>query len=162
MPTEMGFPRDTCAYNGGACDTDAGGTAVGDGAWEFGTYMTINHGVPDTGGVPDLDGDGKIIRYEVYQSELPASLPTGEPEVAPVCHSVAWRPPVDRRVIVAAVLNCAALGGLSTATPIAWVELFLTEPMGVFNGANDLYAEIIGPGENANRSITRHVLQLVE
>ncbi len=90
-------------------------------------------------------------------------MPTGEPDVATACHQASWQPPVDRRVINAAVLNCAGLGGgLTTATPITYVELFLTEPMGVFNGNNDLYAEIIGPGENAGGGITRYILQLVE
>ena len=42
------------------------------------------------------------------------------------------------------------------------MELILTEPMGVFNGNNDLYAEIIGPGENAGDGIIRYVLRLVE
>ncbi len=164
-PTEMGFPRETCAYNSGTCDTDDGGTAMGNGMWDSASYMTVNHGVPDTSGVPDLDGDGQIIRYEVYQDELTppiANLPTGEPEVAPVCHFASWQPPVDRRVIVAAVLNCAGLAGISTTEPIAWVELFLTEPMGVFNGNNDLYSEIIGPGATAGGGITRYILQLVE
>ncbi len=170
MPSEMGFPRDDCAYNGGSCDTDAGGTNLGVSppSWNSDAYMTVNHGDPSTGWVNDLDGNGAKTRYEVYRAELeaplPSNLPTGEPDVQSVCHlpAATWQPPVDRRVIVAAVLNCSAIGGLSTAEPIAWVELFLTEPMGVFNGNNDLYSEIIGPGSTAGGGITRYILQLVE
>ena len=79
-----------------------------------------------------------------------------------MCHQAAWQPAIDRRVVTAAVLNCAALAGLSTAQPIAWVELFLTEPMGVYSGNNDLYSEIIGPGDVGPGGVTRHILRLVE
>ena len=161
VPSEMGFPRDSCAY-GGACDTALGGTNIGDGVWDVTSYMQVNHGGASPAVVPDLDGNGVITRYELYDWELNNTLASGEPEPMPVCHSSTWQPPRDRRFINAAVLNCAALGGLTVANPIAWVDLFLTEPMGVFSGNNDLYSEVIGPGENSGGGVTRHIVHLVE
>jgi len=159
-----GFPRDNCAYtaHGGACDVDAGGTAFGDGVWAGQDYMDLNHGGASLSTVPDLNGNGSIERYEVYQWEYANGLSTNAMEdAAPICSSAAWQPPKDRRVVSAAVVNCDILGGTTITKPDEWVELFLTEPMGAFNGNNDLYGEVIGPGGTGPGAGVRHVLRLV-
>ena len=165
----MGFPRDDCAY-GGTCDISLGGSNIGDGVWAYAKYMEINHPtmsppslpVPP---IPDLDGDtsGTPSRYEVYKWELSNALSQSPPENAPpMCHNAAWQPELDRRVISAAVLNCGSLGGTTIIKPISYVDLFLTEPMGIFDTNNDLYAEIIGPSDQGNSEVVWHILRLVE
>ena len=164
-PSSMGFPRDNCAYNGGWCDTGTGGVNMGDGAWDSTAYMTTNHAV-GIGAVPNLDSEPAISRYEVYRWELDSpSMPTGEPEPDPLvstCHAAPVQTVPDRRVMTVAVMDCSKISGTTTIEPDAWVQLFLTEPMGVFNGNNDLYAEVIGPADPVGGGVTRHVLHLVE
>jgi hypothetical protein len=167
----MGFPRDDCAY-GGSCDVNIGGTHIGDGIWDYVTYMEINHSsiTPAAAAaiIPDLDGVlGTPTRHEVYSWELTNPLPNylseGVPEEPfPTCHTNTWSPPLNRRVISAAVVDCSQLTGTTTIKPEAWVDLFLTEPMGVYDGANDLYAEIMGPSDQGASTIVWHLLRLVE
>lgn len=164
LPADMaGYPRDNCAYtvHGGACDVDAAGTAFGDGVWAGQDYMDLNHpGTPIT--AADLDGNGTTTRHEVYQWEQTAGLSSNAMEDAnPICSSAAWQPPRDRRIITAAVVDCDILAGTTITKPDDWVELFLTEPMGAFNGNNDLYGEVIGPAGDGPGAGVRHVLRLV-
>lgn len=163
LPADMvGFPRDACAYNSGSCDVDAGGTAFGNGVWAGADYMAVNHPGTLLSAVPDLDGNGTISRYEVYQWETVNSLSSNAMEdPAPICSTAAWQPPKDRRVVSAAVVDCNILAGTTITTPDEWVELFLTEPMGAFNGNNDLYGEVIGPGGTGPGAGVRHVVRLV-
>jgi hypothetical protein len=158
----VGFPRDGCAYNAGTCDVDAGGTAFGNGVWARDDYMEKNHPGTNISVVPDLNGNGSIERYEVYEWELAGTLSTNAMEdAAPICSSAAWQPPKDRRIITAAVIDCNILVGTAITTPDDWVELFMTEPMGAFNGNNDLYSEVIGPAGTGPGDGVRHVLRLV-
>jgi hypothetical protein len=163
----MGFPRDSCAYAGGACDVDASGSHFGDGAWDVDTYMAVNHAGVAYNPIPagwDLNGDGQLSRYEVYQWELTeyANNVSANENAAPICHASPAPTNPDRRVITVAVVNCTGITGTETVTPIEWVELFLTEPMGVFNGNNDLYGEIIGPGQDQGDDVMKFIVQLVE
>ena len=178
-PTAMGLPRDRCAYNGGSCDVYAGGTAIeavanpnnpcldNTGRWDCLTYRDVSHpsvATPET--TWDLNGDDYVSRYEVYQWELlNNTLSVAEAEDSPVCHSAPNSSATpNRRIITVVVVNCAGLSGTETidAAALPWVQLFLTEPMGAFNGNNDLYAEIIGPGPAQDVSVNRYVLRLVE
>ncbi len=162
LPADMlGFPRDACAYNAGTCDVNAGGTAFGDGNWAGQDYMDLNH--PGTNiTAADLDGDGTTTRFETYQWEMANSLSANAMEdAAPICSSAAWQPEQDRRVIVAAVVDCDLLAGTTILEPTEWVEIFLTEPMGAFNGNNDLYSEVIGVAGTGPGAGVRHILRLV-
>lgn len=167
----MGFPRDECAYGpAGACNVNVGGTHIGDGNWAYDTYMQINHptmAAPATPvpPIPDLDGvtGGNPTRHEVYSWELDNLLSEAPPENAPpMCHTNPWSPQLNRRVISAAVVDCSKLTGTTTIKPEAWVDLFLTEPMGVYDGANDLYAEIMGPSDQGLSTVVWYLLRLVE
>lgn len=164
----LGFPRDACAYNGGSCDTYAGGTNLGDGIWDAVTYMDVNHPGSTLNDVPDLNGitepTGKS-RYEVYEWEkaTPNNLATAPLESpAPICHTDPEQTALDRRVIYAAVVNCGEIAGTTEVVPDAWIGLFLTEPMGVYDGNNDLYGEFIGPADEGNDVTVRYILRLVE
>ena len=124
--------------------------------------MQLNHPGTPLSAVPDLDGEPGISRFETYQWEQANSLSANAMEdAAPICSSAAWQPERDRRVIVAAVVDCDLLVGTTILKPTEWVELFLTEPMGAFNGNNDLYSEVIGPAGTGPGAGVRHVLRLV-
>lgn len=158
----MGYPRDNCAY-GGACDVYSGGTALGDGNWDRDAYMLLNHDGASSADLPEPD----MTRYEVYQWELatPQLSENLNEEPAPVCNvtnDTYGAPDIDRRVITAAVLDCSELNGTEPAVPEKWVRIFLTEPMGVYDGNNDLYAEIIGEESRGNDNVVRHIVRLVE
>ncbi len=164
----MGFPRDACAY-GFDCDVNAGGSHFGDGVWDSTGYMIRNHPTVGAGiaAVPDLNGNGTRSRYETYLWEIANNLSQNMPiEIAaPICNTVAPLVPTipDRRVITAAVLNCSGISGTAIVQPIAWVDLFITEPMGFYDGNNDLYAEVIRDADvGGGKGVTRYVLQLVE
>ncbi len=161
----LGFPRDACAYNGGSCDTSVGGTNLGDGIWDAVTYMAVNHPGASLADVPDLNGLTEPTgnsRYEVYEWEKVNGLATAPPESpAPLCHTDPVQTDPDRRVITAAVINCGGVSGTVEVEPIAWIDLFLTEPMGVYDGNNDLYGEIAGPS-NQGSAVVRYILRLVE
>ncbi len=164
----MGFPRDACAYGGGTCDTYAGGEHIGDGKWDIDTYMAVNHPTLTApyNAVAELDGTTGKSRFEVYQwelSDVANNLSEAPPEIAEtVCHNL---PPAqvspDRRVMTIAVVDCSELKGTTYVKPNAWIDVFLTEPMGVYDGNNDLYAEVVGRA-NRNSGTIKQVVRLVE
>ncbi len=60
-----------------------------------------------------------------------------------------------------AVVDCSELNGTTYVKPNAWIDVFLTEPMGVYDGNNDLYAEVVGRS-NRNSGTIKNVVRLVE
>lgn len=129
------------------------------------------------------------LRYQVYlweSGDLPGdttgphmvdnttSDPLNGEDAAVQCNMTMTPPPAspDRRLISAAVINCieqGIKGQTNDVQVLTWIDLFLTEPMGVFDGNNDLYAEIIGfsdAGFNANQTnkggVIHNVVQLYE
>jgi hypothetical protein len=62
----------------------------------------------------------------------------------------------DRRLLVAAVVNCQAQGvkGNTTATPSNWVDLFLTQPSldrpNSRTGKDQIYVEVVGVAKRPN------------
>lgn len=170
------------------CDTLTSGARFGDGDWDIETYMKINHGeefdlsvstanplIPGPLDFLDFDGDGRVTRHDVYMWELsdyPDNLPAGlwsnTEELSMESMQCFYdSPPAeanpDRRELVVAVLNCNYFdvkGATSDVPVLLWVKLFMTEPMGVFESNNDLYAEIV---ERANTDIIgRNIVQLYE
>ena len=66
-----------------------------------------------------------------------------------------------------AVINCVAdgvVGQTPDLTVIEYMDLFLTEPMGVFDGNNDLYGEVIGRTTNGAgiSAVARNTVVLYE
>ena len=129
-----------------------------------------NH--PDCADVPNsldppLPRDGKISRWELYNWEkryeaVTNTYPNMAFEEAPICYRggesftadynlpeapVSANTP-DRRIIVMAVVNCAAMGGgrrtVARAKPHGEVAVFLTEPMG-YTLPDTLYGELVDP-----------------
>ncbi|MEO0057792.1 MAG: hypothetical protein RIT17_1265, partial [Pseudomonadota bacterium] len=71
---KQGFPLDTCQSLG-----LVGCLSFGDGVWPIADYMTAVHGSP-TVLAPDLDGNGRISRYEVYEWERRGAASLTDPK----------------------------------------------------------------------------------
>lgn len=163
------LPRDTCIANGSCMP-------YGNGDWAAGrvNYVQKNYGGVDP--FPTV-----TTRYQYYLHEIAAhggagsSSPilTGLQETGrPMCSPNQSNDP-DRRVIIAAGVDCAAnpINGRMTGVPVhQFVKLFITEPV-VDNGggstsALDIYGEVIGSaggtgnGSGGNGAIFHDVVQL--
>jgi Flp pilus assembly protein TadG len=135
------LPRDSCFASG----TCGNGGKFGNGIWDKAGYWAKNHG----GTAPNV-----ATRYDLYQYEIahPASatriLPAPRQETGrPRCSNSTPAPP-DRRVFLAAVIDCSTLppGNASNVPVIKFTRLFMTEPAGVSGGGNDssLWVEELG------------------
>lgn len=165
-PNSLGIPRDTCFANS-SC------TRYGDGNWSAGrtAYVQMNYGGTDP--FPSA-----ATRFAYYKAEIAAhgggasSTPilTGRAETGrPMCSPNQSSDP-DRRVVIAAGIDCAAnpINGRATAVPVKeFVKLFLTEPVGT-NVASpptlDLWVEVVGSaggnGGAVSEGIVHDVVQL--
>jgi hypothetical protein len=124
--------------------------------------MTSNHPSTPVSAIPDLNGDGDISRWETYQWELANGLSNNAMEDAnPICSTAPVPTQIDRRKVTAAVLDCTGLSGTQIVTPEAYVDVFLTEAMGSFNGNTDIYLEVIGPATQGPASGSRSIVRLV-
>jgi len=118
---------------------------------------------PKTAGIDEsIAPDGFISRWEMYRWEMtnyPNNMAVGGSgaEGGPVCYQGAEYDPLgdpvvsaapDRRIIFAAVTNCASLKGgrkaIKGVDTHGVIALFLTEPMGGFD-QDAIYAEIVDP-----------------
>ncbi|WP_347312270.1 pilus assembly protein TadG-related protein [Defluviimonas sp. SAOS-178_SWC] len=161
----LAIPRDDCF---------PGCAPYGDGTWSTGraAYVTKNYGGTDP-------HPGATTRYEYYLAEIASaggagsssSILTGLSETGrPMC-SPNQAPDPERRVIIAAGIDCAAnpISGSAQAVPVhQFVKMFITEPV-VDNGGSvsslDIYAEIIGSaggngGSGGSAGIIHDVVQL--
>ncbi|MBV7265859.1 pilus assembly protein TadG-related protein [Erythrobacter ani] len=160
--SEPGYPLDSCQLTG-AC------LSFGDGSWNAAGYMNDTHGtVPSV--VPDLNSDGSISRYEVYEWEkadpanrmIPRELARVQ-ETSPnrttlYCSNpnpvggtpvVASATQKDRRLVTVASVDCTDLNGRAPITTIKFVDLFMLQPA-LSNGSNtEIRAEIVGPASLA-------------
>jgi Flp pilus assembly protein TadG len=167
-PDTAALPRDDCFAS--TC------APYGDGTWSTGraNYVLKNYGGTDP-------HPSAVTRYDYYLAEIAAAggaastnpILTGRSETGRRMCSANQHPDPERRVIIAAGIDCAAnpIQGSSTAVPVhQFVRMFITEPV-VNNGggsttALDIYAEIIGaaggPGSGSSNvsGIFRDVVQL--
>ncbi len=151
------LPRDSC-FATDTCAASADGSArFGNGITqtELSAYWLVNHGeaILPLG----LQGLG-VTRYDVYRHEIdepkipdksaPAGL-DGE-DGNPTCSN---QPGVDnalrdRRTLVVAVVNCIEHnihGSADNVPVVAFMEMFLTEPIGIEDAAeDDIWAEVLG------------------
>jgi len=199
-PSIMGHPRDMCHYTTAGCS----GGRVGDGSWDRDAYFRVNYGWTSAaaGGASAWTThtglSSTVSRYNVYLWEAnhltdsdrrqPSS---GSPAgfSYPVCRSsvAPTTPALDRRRMMAAVVNCRAanLNGRASNIPvIGWVDVFLVEPAftrmrpgtGPGNSGavqvtddGDIYVEVIGSipvpggiGSTGGRITRRDVPRLLE
>ena len=165
----LGLPRDEC-FETDSCDI----SRIGGGNWNFSQYMAVNHP-----GLTRITIEGVTYRqqyggefspaeppsrYAMYRWEIDNNCVPGAEaygnntvsaeEGSPQCHKSGPSTTVkDRRIITAAVLNCAEIeanspnGMFKQKDPLpveTFVKVFLTEPMGA-GQQNVIYGEIIGP-----------------
>ena len=150
-PNTVALPRDTC-FGTGTC---ANGNRFGDGNWTTGrtNYVTKNYGVAD----PHASA---TTRYAYYKAEIISAgggasttriLPASRAESGrPICSNQQSSDP-DRRVVIAAGIDCAAnpIRGNTTGIPVnEFVRLFLTEPVGSTT-TFDMYGEVVGSAESS-------------
>lgn len=159
-------PRDDCF---------PGCAPYGDGNWAAGrtSYIATNYGGNDP-------HPSASTRYEYYMAEIAAAggggsqaaILTGLSETGrPMCSANQSDDP-ERRVIIAAGIDCAAnpISGRTTGVPVhQFVKLFITEPVVDAGGSTsslDIYGEIIGradgPGSGSSGSggVFHDVVQL--
>ena len=139
---------------------------------------------------PVIPRDGRISRWELYNWEkrydaLTDSYPNMAFEEEPLCYRApdvfptdytlpeapAGANTPDRRIIVMAVVNCAAMGGgrrtVPRTEPHGNVAVFLTEPMGL-TLPDTLYGELVDPrglgiGDvDTNPTLIRERIVLIE
>lgn len=150
----MALPRDNCFYSS-SC---ANGNRFGDGDWSAfrPTYVTTNYGTAD----PHANA---MTRYEYYKAEIASAgggasttriLPAPRAETGrPQC-SNKQSPDPDRRVVIAAGIDCTAnpINGRATGVPVnEFVRLFLTEPVADEPGDSfSIYVEVVGSAETGN------------
>lgn len=167
-PNTVGLPRDTC-FAAGTCGR------IGDGNWTAGrtNYVNLNYGGTDP-------HPTATTRYQYYLAEIAAhggaastqAILSGRAETGRPACSNRQIPDPDRRVVIAAGIDCAAndIRGAATNVPVVeFYRLFLTEPVG--QDANspptqNLWAEIVGSaqtgssGAGGNGGIFHDVVQL--
>ena len=165
-PAALGLPGDS------GHDRDLGAN-IGNGDWDFYTYMRINHpgfnsitieGVTyrlsnrrgGTVSPPTPPSRYAMYRWEIDNNCVPGSLTYGRKAVTPEeglpqCNTAGPSADPDRRVISVAVVNCGAVqdAGISMngrAGPIpveGFARVFLTAPMGKGQD-NVLRGEVVG------------------
>lgn len=165
----LGLPRDDC-FSSDSCDS----SRIGTGDWDFSTYMAVNHpgftritienvtyrrGYNGEFSPSEPPSRYAMYRWEIDNNCVPGAETYGNYAVTaeeglPQCHTSGPSTTVeDRRIITAAVLNCAKIeadspnGMFKQKDPLpveTFVKVFLTEPMGK-GQQNVLYGEIIGP-----------------
>ena len=165
-PDTLGLPRDDC-FGSGTCGR------YGDGDWSTGraAYVTANYGGADP-------HPGATTRYQYYKAEIGAdgsstsAILSGLSETGrPIC-SNHQSPDPDRRVVIAAGIDCTAnpINGAAKDVPVKeFVKMFMTEPVGD-DGLSppklDLWVEIVGSaggagiGAGTSGGIFRDVVQL--
>lgn len=174
-PDTVGLPRDDC-FVSGTC-----GGRFGNGDWSTGyaNYIAVNYGGTDPFGIdPSVN-----TRFDLYKAEIanpqgttvPGTgtlgiLPDGLSETGLAQCSTSTPAGPERRVVVAAAIDCVAnpINGAATGVPVKeFIEVFLTEPVaddGVTPPTVDIWGEVIGKvqeGTGAGATgIFRDVVQL--
>jgi hypothetical protein len=168
----MAFPPDDCFSS--TCS--AGGGRVGDGNWATGraAYVKMNHDGTDP-------APGANTRYALYKREIQlaggasSSTPiiSGKSETGRRQCSSTTVPDVDRRVFIAAGIDCTAnpINGAAKDVPVKeFFKVFLMSPVGDATQSPpvfDLWFEVVGSaggngaGSSALGGVFRDVVELV-
>lgn len=149
-PDTLGMPRDDCLA-AGTCGR------FGNGTWAGGRISYVNANYAGTDPHP-----GASTRFEYYLAEIAAAdvggssnpILSGRAETGRAQCSNNQSADPERRVIIAAGIDCAAngIGGAASNVPVnQFVKMFLTEPVGD-DGTSpptlDIWAEVIGRADN--------------
>jgi hypothetical protein len=156
----MPLPRDTC-ITGGTCGR------FGDGTWNRTAYFTKNH---PGGRPPALNGIANPTRYQTYLAEIDKAktntpavpLPGFDETGAPQCYTGGAPSTPDRRVVIAAAVDCTAndiRGSSSGIVPVEFVKLFMTEPVQSASSNLDIMVEVIGSAGGTGKGIVEAFYQ---
>ena len=149
-PNSAALPRDAC-FAAGTCGR------IGDGIWTAGraTYVAKNYGATDPHPTANT-------RYKYYLAEIAragggaasTAILTARAETGRKQCSAFQSPDPDRRVVIAAGIDCTAnpIQGNTTGIPVnEFYRLFLTEPVGVGSGNSfDIFVEVVGSAETGS------------
>jgi Flp pilus assembly protein TadG len=141
-------------------------TMFGNGNWNAADWLNAHHSAT-LSDVPDLNDDGNISRYEVYQWELDPLTPTRlDPQflidslgdkycsfprpVAEPPGVVASDTQKDRRLLTVAAVDCSSLNGKEAVKVLRWVDLFLVKPVNTSGSDRNFFSEIVSPARKAN------------
>jgi Flp pilus assembly protein TadG len=160
---DPGYPKD-------AVQASNPNLAYGDANWGASTWFAATH-PSGSFSEADLNSDGRLTRYEVYQWELNPSFPSrlnpsavmtgtdGEKYCA--FNRPADEPPgvpatstqKDRRILTVAAVDCTDLNGKEQVKIMSWVDMFLVQPVKTSGSDRDFYSEIAGPARRANGNL---------
>ena len=91
----------------------------------------------------------EVYRWEIDEGEIPNNSATGGENGNAQCNTNGVSDTVDRRIIYAAVINCADVGlsgGSDPSVPaLTFVKMFMTQPMTKGNDDSDdtLFVELV-------------------
>ncbi|WP_095013112.1 TadE/TadG family type IV pilus assembly protein [Tsuneonella mangrovi] len=169
---DQGFPKDDCF---GAAVLPC--TVVGDGNWSADTWLSDVHGTSTAailattdknGNSWDLNGDGKLSRYEVYEWELadktnrlkPTYVGSTTDSNGKMHYYCSFPQPIqsppgiaatysqkDRRILTVAAVDCTNLSGKKPVDIVRWVDLFLVQPVNTTADDRPFFTEIKGPAQ---------------
>lgn len=169
--TNPGYPKDNCFNNAVLpCSVTGDGNWNADdwlGSWHQTSQATILSTMDPQGNSWDLNDDGKLSRYEVYEWELadkanrlkpkylgmvPGNNPSQDkhycafpqPKLAPP-GVIAGGDQKDRRIITVAAVDCTSLNGKDEVDIVRWVDLFLVQPVDTTADDRNFFTEIKGP-----------------
>ncbi|MXP14771.1 hypothetical protein GRI44_08410 [Altererythrobacter confluentis] len=168
--SKPGYPQDNC-FNNAILPCNV----TGDGNWSADTWLNTWHGTSQatilatsdsSGNSWDLNDDGKLSRYEVYEWELADKANRLKPKYLGMVagnngqtkHYCAFPQPKnappgvpsggdqkDRRIITVAAVDCTNLNGKNVVDIVRWVDLFLVQPVNTTADDRNFFTEIKGP-----------------
>lgn len=158
-PNTVALPRDDC-FATASC---ANGNRFGNGVWTNATTGRPNYVAKNYGASVADPHPTATTRYQYYKAEIASAgggasttaiLPAGRAETGrPQCTNKQSSDP-DRRVVIAAGIDCSAnpINGRASNVPVnEFVRLFLTEPVGAGTGNSfDIYVEVVGSAESGS------------
>ncbi len=170
-----GMPRDGC-FTAGTC-TRFGNSSASAPTWDRAGYWAANH--PSGVAMPSsLTTRYKTYRWEIENNAIPSSGDYGPSaefgnatNAAKRCYSnntASGQPSTsasnDRRVLHLAVVNCRfhdVQGNEDDLQPVAFVEVFLTEPSGLVSTQAEIWMEVIKVVDaNNTNDVIHDVVQL--
>jgi Flp pilus assembly protein TadG len=153
----MPLPRDNCIASG-SCGR------FGDGNWNRTAYLSHNHG----GSLAGVNTTTST-RYEVYKAEIARAqangtvpLPGFDETGAPQCYNAGPPSAPDRRIVIAAAVDCTAnniRGSATNIVPLEYVKLFMTEPVQSASSDTDIMVEVVGTAGGAGTGALNGIYQ---
>lgn len=143
------------------------GNRFGNGVWNRAGYVGQNHG-----GAYPPGTSATSTRYQMYLAEITAAagrlppnnvpLPGFNETGAPRCYNGGAPSAPDRRVVVAAAIDCAAndiRGSSTNIVPLEYVRLFMTEPVQSSGNDTDIMVEVVGSAGGAGSGNLNGIFQ---